>query len=276
MLNMSSRERCPTAVPAYVEIAETLTDEIADGTWPPGSLLPTHKELQKRFGVSRITITSAIDELGKQGMVYTGYVNGRRGIIVRPTGRTNHYATDSFQSNRAHSTYDAFAENARKVGRTPSKRFEMRIAKPPEWIADRLGVSYTDPVVIRITHQSLDGEPWARETSYYALDLAQEVGLDSLDDLPQGTIRALKDAGYEEIARVDEVTDEPATAADSADLSVPVGSPLLVQTRTGASASRVTRVSQFHRLGRRNRLIWEMGDLGALELIRKLRQESKQ
>lgn len=261
-------------MPAYVEIAETLAEEIADGTWPSGTLLPTHKELQKRFGVSRITVTSAIDELGKQGMVYSGYVNGRRGIIVRPTGRTNHFATDSFRSDRGHSSYDAFAENARKVGRTPSKRFDMRMAKPSPWIADRLGVPHAEVVVIRVTHQYLDGEPWARETSYYAQDLAREVGLDTTEDLPQGTIRALKDAGYEEIARVDEVTDESATPSDAADLAVPVGAPLLVQTRTAACNSRVTRVSQFHRLGRRNRLIWEVGDASALDLIRKSRQEN--
>lgn len=263
-------------MPAYVEIAETLAEEIAAGTWPSGTLLPTHKELQRRFGVSRITITSAVDELGKQGMVYSGYVNGRRGTVVRPIGRTSHFATDSFRSDRGHSSYDAFAENARKVGRTPSKQFDMRMAKPPSWIADRLGVPHGEVVVIRVTHQYLDGEPWARETSFYPLDLAREVGLDSTEDLPQGTIRALKDAGYEEVARVDEVTDESATHADAADLSVPVGAPLLVQTRTAACQSRVTRVSQFHRLGRRNRLIWEVGDPAALDVIRQSRRESDQ
>ncbi|MFC0624747.1 GntR family transcriptional regulator [Kribbella deserti] len=262
-------------MPAYVEIAETLAEEITAGTWPPGTLLPTHKDLQARFNVSRITITSAIDELGKQGMVYSGYVGGRRGIIVRSIGRTDHYATDSLRSDRGKSSYDAFSENAKKVGRKPSKRFEMRMAKPPVWIADRLGIPHDQVAVIRISHQILDGEPWARETSYYALDLAQKAGLDTTDDLPQGTIRALADAGFEEIARVDEVTDESAGPADAADLAVPVGAPLLVQTRTAASSTRITRVSQFHRLGRRNRLIWEVGNRTGLDLIRAARESGK-
>ncbi|GAA1566724.1 hypothetical protein GCM10009789_20280 [Kribbella sancticallisti] len=260
------------AVPAYVEIAETLADEIAAGTWPPGTLLPTHKELQSRFDVSRITITSAIDELGKQGMVYSGYVGGRRGIIVRPIGRTDHFATEALRSDRIQTSYDAFSENARKVGRKPSKKFDMRMARPPAWIADRVGASHDEVVVIRITHQYLDGEPWARETSYYALDLAQKVGLDTTEDLSQGTIRALKDAGFEEIAWIDELTDESANPTDAADLAVPVGAPLLVQTRTAACSTRITRVSQFHRLGRRNRLIWELGKSAGLEIIRNARQ----
>jgi GntR family transcriptional regulator len=271
MLDMSKPRKGPV-VPAYVEIAETLATEITDRTWPPGTLLPTHKELQSRFGVSRITITSAIDELGKQGMVYSGYVGGRRGIVVRSTGRTDHYATDALRNDRKQSTYDAFSENARKIGRAPSKLFEMRMAKPPSWIADRLGVPHNAVVVIRITHQYLDGEPWARETSYFAMDLAKTAGLDTTEDLEQGTIRALAEAGFKEVARMDEVTDESASAADAADLHIPVGAPLLVQTRTGACETRITRVSQFHRLGRRNRLIWELGDPEALELIRQTRQ----
>jgi GntR family transcriptional regulator len=259
-------------VPAYVDIAEKLAEEIAAGTWLPGSLLPTQKELVQRFEVSKITITRAIDELSKQGKVYTGYVGGRRGIVVRSTGRTEHFATDALRNDRARSSYDAFVENARKIGRRPSKRFEMKMAKPPAWIADRLGVRHDVVVVIRVTYQYLDGEPWSRETSYFATDLAQRAGLDTTEDLERGTIRVLEEAGFQEIARVDEVTDVSADPGEAADLQVPLGAPLLVQTRTAACSTRVTRVTQFHRLGRRNRLIWELGDPGALELIRQTRQ----
>ena len=256
---------------AYEEIASALEAEIRAGRWAAGTLLPTFPELQERFGVSRITVRGALDELVNQGLVYTGYVGGKRGTIVRRTGRTAHYATDALHPDRPASAHDAFVENAQRVGRTPSKVFRMQMGPAPAPIATRLGVEAGELVVIRTTVQLLDEEPWAREVSYYERRLAEAAGLDTTHDIEKGTIRALAEAGFKETGYVDDITDEPAGASEVDDLAVPVGAPLLVQTRTAATDHRVTRVTVYHRLGRRNRLIWEMGSQPALDIIRALR-----
>lgn len=259
-------------MPAYTRIAAQLAAEIEDGTWEPGSALPTIPELIDRFDVSRITVRGAIDALAKQGLVYTGWAGGRRGTLVRSTGRTDHFVTDGMKETRERSDYDAFSENAQRAGRDPSKRFEMRIESPPSDVAERLGSGEDELVVVRTTHELLDGEPWALATSYYPRDLAEEVGLDTPRDIPQGTIRALSDAGHREVACVDEVTDETATTALAQELAVPAGFPLLVQTRTAATTERVTGVHKYYRLGKRNRLIWEIGDAAGIEAIRRTRR----
>lgn len=260
-------------VAKYEEIASTLTEEIESGRWPAGTLLPTFPELEARFGASRITVRGALDKLVTQGIVYSGYINGKRGTVVRQTGRTEHYATDALHPGRPKSPNDAFVENSHRVGRTPSKKFRMQIGPVPEHIAARLGVDPDDLVVIRTTVQLLDNEPWARETSYYPRPLAEAAGLDTPHDIDQGTIRALAAAGFKEVAYRDEVTDEAASASEVDDLAVPLGAPLLVQTRTAATEDRITRVTVFHRLGRRNRLIWELGDDNALGVIRSTRTQ---
>lgn len=258
---------------AYEEVAATLAAEIRSGHWAAGTALPTSPELQERFKVSEITIRRAIGNLVSEGLVYSGRTAARRGMIVRSTGRTEHYATDALNPDRPHSPNDAFVENAHRVGRTPSKTFRMQIGPVSGAIAGRLGVGADDLVVIRTTVQLLDGEPWARETSYYERRLAEAAGLDTPHDISQGTIRALAEAGYKEVAYVDEVTDESAGPGDVDDLAVPLGAPLLVQTRTAATRERITRVTVFHRLGRRNRLVWENGDPAGLEVIRAVRAE---
>jgi len=86
-------------------------------------------------------------------------------------------------------------------------------------------------------------------------------------DIPQGTVRVLAAAGYTEVAHVDEVTDENASPEDAEDLSIPVGTRLLVHTRTAATEQRVIRVTRFTRLGGRVRLIWQTGNKQALDLI---------
>ncbi|MPZ62910.1 MAG: GntR family transcriptional regulator [Propionibacteriales bacterium] len=258
---------------AYEQVAEQLAAEIEAGTWRAGTALPTIPELEHRFGVSRITIRGGIDELEKQGLVYTGYAGGRRGTIVRARGRTDHYATDALRPGRPRSAMDAFVENAKKAGKNASKRFKMQITQAPADAASRLGLAPDELVVVRTTLQLLDGEPWSRETSYYPRDLATAVGLDVPHDIEQGAIRTLADAGHREVAHLDEVTDEAAGIEDARDLSVPIGFPLLVQWRTAATSERITRVTSYLRLGRRNRVIWETGNEAALKIIRSARQQ---
>lgn len=53
----------------YAEIARELTEAIADGRFPVGSLLPTEIELSARYGASRHTVRAALGELQDAGLV---------------------------------------------------------------------------------------------------------------------------------------------------------------------------------------------------------------
>ncbi|NMA74991.1 MAG: GntR family transcriptional regulator [Bacteroidales bacterium] len=53
----------------YVDIAEKIRSDILDGTYPLHSLLPTEREFEEIFDVSKITIRKAIEILSDQGYV---------------------------------------------------------------------------------------------------------------------------------------------------------------------------------------------------------------
>ncbi|WNN42736.1 MULTISPECIES: GntR family transcriptional regulator [Winslowiella] len=53
----------------YSTVAEDLTEAIASGTYPVGSLLPTEFELCELYNVSRHTVRAAILKLQEQGLV---------------------------------------------------------------------------------------------------------------------------------------------------------------------------------------------------------------
>ncbi|MDD3444067.1 MAG: PLP-dependent aminotransferase family protein [Zavarzinia sp.] len=66
--------------PLYLAIADSLAAAIADGTLPPGTRLPTHRDLAIRLGVTIGTITRAYAEAARRGLT-DGTVG--RGTFVR-------------------------------------------------------------------------------------------------------------------------------------------------------------------------------------------------
>lgn len=60
----------PAPVPPYIQIAQTLADQIAGGDYAPGSRLPSGARLCERFGVSSMTLRRALVVLEDQGLVY--------------------------------------------------------------------------------------------------------------------------------------------------------------------------------------------------------------
>lgn len=253
----------------YRQVADEIAAAIRAGELQPGDLLPPVRDLATQRGISESTAQRVMKALHAAGLVYSGWFDGRRGVKVRALGRADYFATDALRPGRSRTgVADAFVENAERIGQTPSKRFRMGIEAVPADVARRLGVEPRTFVVVRRTHQLLNGEPWSRETSYYPLDLAQATGVDSPDDIEEGCIRRLADAGYREIAHRDEVTDELASPEDAADLGVAPGAPLLVQTRTAATAERITRVTRVVWIGGHNRLVWESGQAKGIAVIR--------
>jgi DNA-binding GntR family transcriptional regulator len=66
--------------PPYVQVADYLRRDIAEGTYPPGSQLPPAREIQERFQVANSTAQNAYRSLKQEGLVYS--VKGR-GVFVR-------------------------------------------------------------------------------------------------------------------------------------------------------------------------------------------------
>lgn len=66
--------------PVYEEIADTLREEIINGSYPPGSTLPNLTELRAHFNAAPGTIRQAIGLLAEEGMVEP---IRRRGTVVR-------------------------------------------------------------------------------------------------------------------------------------------------------------------------------------------------
>lgn len=59
----------PQALAPYARIKQYLKDELSRGRWLPGAPMPSDAELVTQFGVSRMTVTRALNELRSEGLV---------------------------------------------------------------------------------------------------------------------------------------------------------------------------------------------------------------
>jgi GntR family transcriptional regulator len=76
----------PSAVvPQYVQIAGDLRSKIKDGTYAPGSLLPSRNEIVAQYRVSAITARDALSMICHEG--YAKAVRGRGHIVRRKRSR---------------------------------------------------------------------------------------------------------------------------------------------------------------------------------------------
>ena len=65
-----------SAVPLYQQVMDDLKGEIARGVYTAGSCIPSEMELVKSYGVGRVTVRRAIEELSR-----AGYLNRQQGSM---------------------------------------------------------------------------------------------------------------------------------------------------------------------------------------------------
>lgn len=92
--------------PAYQRIADLIRDRIASGDLPPGSRLPSVRNLVRRYTVSSTTARQALDVLVSSGM-------------VKAVPGSGHYVVDR-------EALDAIAELRERVSRLEQQMREVR------------------------------------------------------------------------------------------------------------------------------------------------------
>lgn len=126
------RVRAANAVSAIVERIEA---NIANGTWGPGSRLPTERELEEEFGVARNTLRKGLKRMEDEGK------------IVRQIGRGSFVA----EVSNSEPTSDAQNLLNRVVGSSPAEVMEVRLVLEP-WAASLAATRATAGDIAHMRH----------------------------------------------------------------------------------------------------------------------------
>lgn len=71
-------------MPRYVQVASVLRRRIEDGYWALGDKITTLDELEREFGVARVTVRQAVDLLQSEGLLKS--VQGRGTFVTKTPG----------------------------------------------------------------------------------------------------------------------------------------------------------------------------------------------
>ena len=211
-------------VPLYFQLAEDLRQQISDRRLKPGVAMPTEERLGELYGVSRITVRRAIDDLIAEGLV-----TRRRGVgtFVAALGRAIRSVS------LVGSLYDALAY-PRNITIEVMQRSEKAA---PKRVAELLELQPRTPLVEIQVLSRVKRTPFAMTYFYFPADIGAR--LQSAELVAGAPVARLveKLLGEEIVRAAQTVEPESADARLAKLLDIPRGTAVLHVLRTYFSAS---------------------------------------
>ncbi|HEU4657523.1 MAG TPA: GntR family transcriptional regulator [Capillimicrobium sp.] len=156
-------ERLPEGGPKGQALREVLEAHLA--RLPPGSPLPSERELAERYGLARMTVRTEIERLAAEGLVYR--LQGRGTFVAEPRVAQAQ-------------AFSSFTEDMLARGFEPGSIVRsVTVGAPDAAIAAALERGPGDPVVRLDRVRTADGQPMALEEAY--LPLQRYPGIDEVD-----------------------------------------------------------------------------------------------
>jgi len=197
------------SIPVYSQLKTIIQNRIQSGEYSEGTVIPSERELAKDFGISRMTVRQALNQMVAEGM------------LVRERGK------GTFVSNRKiqHKNISSFSETVRAKGMVPSTRvlcFQKETAGDD--IAGKLGISKNDQVYVFKRLRLADGIPVGLEQVYIPAFLCPD--LESFE-LESSLYQLINDKYGIKISYMDNTIEASVTTAEERKLlkissSVPV------------------------------------------------------
>jgi len=209
-----------------------------------GQAIPSERQLSTDFGVSRLTVRAALDELVREG------------FLIRRRGSGTFVSEPKIAQEL---TMTSFSEDMRRLGMRPASRtLGLTITPAGARLGRFLNVSPSEPIVVAQRLRLADAETMAIETLHVPATLVPGLGARDLEqhsfyDLLRDRYGVVVASGFQRIEAT--VTNEEESSA----LGVPLHSPAFLFERTtkADNGTVVEFVRSIYR-GDRYRLVTEL------------------
>lgn len=150
-------------IPLYRQLSDTLQEQIREGNYPPGTQLPSERDLAADYGISRLTVRRAIEVLKRAG--YVVVYQGRGAFVSRHTDQ-----------NAARVFLGGLSERGFPIDQTTSsKLLDTCVMKADQATIEPLGLHPGEEVIrIRRLH-NIDDVPAALDTLYLPFPRCRKI-----------------------------------------------------------------------------------------------------
>jgi GntR family transcriptional regulator len=216
--------------PPYRQIAADLRRLIASGKLTPSAKLPSESELIEHYGVARMTVRQALQELRGEGLVVAEH---GKGVFVRSAPPVRRLASNRFARAHRKEGKAAFLVEAEATGRKPGvDQISVTTEVAPPEVADRLRLAEGARVVMRSRRYLADGVPVEIATSYIPESIAAGTAIASTDTGPGGIYARIEEQGHELGHFTEEVSARMPTPEERKVLQIGAGVPVMTLVRT--------------------------------------------
>jgi GntR family transcriptional regulator len=207
--------------PKHAQLRDILR-RMAEQELPPGSAIPSERDLAEHYGVSRITVRAAVGQLVAEG------------LLTRAKGR------GTFTARRRMDVQlylESFTDDMRRRGLTPTTEV-LTCAEdvPPVEAATALGLLPGEPACRLVRLRHADGVPLVVERGWYSPRVVPDL---DRHDLTTSLYTLIADTYGVQLDHAGQtVWAEGADPATAKLLGIRPGSPLLVFRRVSSSRGR--------------------------------------
>ena len=221
--------------PLYGQMYNLLRERIMTGRFAPGSLLPGEQELSRLFGVSRITVKRALNELAA-----SGYVARQRG---RGTVVTFNPAAPVVMGS-----FENLFQSLKEMGLgTQVDLLDVREVGADADVARLLGLEPGAPVQRAVRLRKIEREPFSYLVTHVPAAFAQGFDPQLLASKP--LLQLLDEAGHRAVEAEQWITAVAAPADVAKALGLSAGAPLLriVRVMRAENGDGVEALEGFYR-----------------------------
>jgi GntR family transcriptional regulator len=235
-------------LPKYHRIYLVLREQLHEGRFASG--LPGELALMQQFGVARVTVRRALEQLAGEGLI-----SREPGRGTRPIGPGERRVTGA-ANDPMRTQLTGLLENLVSMGlRTSVKVLDVGTVTASEAVAQALGIAPGDPVQKAIRVRSTREGPLSHITTYVPAEVARRFGRRELSRKP--ILLLLEEAGVKVGRAVQIISARLADAEVAGHLDVSVGSALLAVRRL-IYDEQERPVQWLHGLYRPDRYEYEM------------------
>lgn len=228
-------------VPLYFQLKNIILDEINNGNYAEGDVIPTEKEISTGFDLSRTTVRQAITELVQEGKLNRFKSKGT--FVAKPKLKQGYTKR-----------LETFDETIKRLGMTPStKLLNLSIIDAPDNVAEALNLKPGEKCIYIFRIRYADSEPNVIVQTWLPYNSCQFIIQHDLEKESLYSILSKReDTRVNHINRLMEAVS--ANAEDAKLLEIDLGRPIHLFTSIGYNpAGAPIEFSTAHYRGDRNR-----------------------